>query len=121
MFADPQTVTVDGGAKSFVRRGSTNPAVLGSFKTGDEVYDLEIRQNSTQQRFRREVRLTKRLVAADPIGAVNKEVSASAIIVIDEPKWGFDDAGLLSMLSGLVGWISASTYANAEKLLDGEN
>nr|UJQ85876.1 MAG: hypothetical protein 2 [Leviviridae sp.] len=120
MFADPQSLTVGGGAKSFVRIGSATPASKGSFKTGDEVYRFDVSQNGTSTRKRREVRLTKTAVAADPISAVNKEVSASVIIVIDEPNWGFDDTTLIDMITGLIGWFSASTYANGEKLLDGE-
>jgi len=120
MYADPQSVTVGGGAKSFVRIGSTSPGTKGSFSTADGAYRLDISQNSTAQRFRREVRLTAVDVAADPISAVNKEVSASAIIVIDEPRWGFSDPDLIDMLTGLVTLLSASNYAKTQSLLNGE-
>jgi hypothetical protein len=120
MFADPQSLTVGGGAKSFSRRGTTQPAVLGSFETDDGTYQFQVRQNDTAARFRREVRLTKKIVAADPVSAVNKEVSASVMIVVDEPRWGFDDATLIDMITGLIAWYSASTYANGNKVVDGE-
>jgi hypothetical protein len=120
MFADPQSVTVSGDAKSLARVGTTNPATKGSFTTADGIYAFDVSQNKSTNRFRREVRLTKSAVAADPISAVNKEVSASVIIVIDEPRFGFSDADLTAMLTGLVTWASASTYAKVGQLLTGE-
>jgi predicted transglutaminase-like cysteine proteinase len=119
-FADPQSVTVNAVAKSMPRQGSASPGTLGRFSTADGEYELSVRQNQTANRFRREVRLTHKKVAADPISAVNKEVSASVIIVIDEPKWGFTDAELAFDSAGFITWYSASSYAKQTQLLGGE-
>jgi hypothetical protein len=100
--------------------GTATPATKGSFVTGDGIYNFDISQNKSTKRFRREVRLTKTAVAADPISAVNAEVSASVIIVIDEPRFGFTDADLTAMLTGLITWASASSYAKMAQLLTGE-
>lgn len=120
MFADPQTVTVNSVAKSLARVGNTNPGRAGSFRTADGEYLFEVRQNSTANRFRREVRLTHVKVAADPISAVNKEVSASIIFAVDEPRWGFSDADLKLDIAGLVAWWTASSAARQDQLLAGE-
>nr|UJQ85460.1 MAG: hypothetical protein 2 [Leviviridae sp.] len=121
MYADPQSLTIGGAATSFVRQGSPKPDSLGMFQDASGVYDLQVRQNKTSTRFRREVRLTKRVVASDPISAINKEQSASIMIVIDEPKWGFSDATLAEMSAALITWFSASSYAKQGQLLSGES
>jgi len=118
MYADPQSLTINSVATSFPRQGSSAPDRLGRFVTADGVYEFDVRQNKTANRFRREVRLTQKKVAADPISAVNKEVSASFIIVIDEPRWGFTDTELAYLANAMVAWF---TSANRDKLLAGEN
>nr|UJQ84946.1 MAG: hypothetical protein 2 [Leviviridae sp.] len=120
MYSDPQTVTVNAVAKVCARQGSASPERLGILVDPLGEFTLTTRQDKTANRFRREVRLTQTKVAADPISAVNKEVSASFIMVIDEPRWGFDDADLAYLSLALITWFSASSYANQTKLLSGE-
>nr|UJQ84937.1 MAG: hypothetical protein 2 [Leviviridae sp.] len=121
MFADPQSLTIGGSATSFVKQGSPAPDKLGIYTDATGVYELAVRQNKTSNRFRREVRLTKKIVAADPVSAINKEQSASVMIVIDEPRWGFSDAVLAEMSAALVTWYTASSYAKQTQLLQGES
>lgn len=118
MYADPQSLTINGVATSFPRQGSTAPDRLGHFATADGLFEFDVRQNKTANRLRREVRLTQKKIAADPVSALNKEVSASTIIVVDEPRWGFSDAELGYLTSAIVAWF---TNANRDKLLGGEN
>lgn len=117
MFADPQSVTVNAIAKSMPRISSSNPTKSGLFSTPDGDFQFTVSQNATASRFRREVRLTQSKVAADPISAVNKQVSTSVIITVDEPRWGFSDTELGYLTSGLVAWFTA---ANRDKMLGGE-
>lgn len=117
MYADPQSVTVNSVAQSMPRQGSTQPDRIGTFATADGTLHFDIRQNKTSNRFRREVRLTQKKIAADPISAINKEVSTSVMIVVDEPRWGFSDTELGYLTSALVAWF---TNANRDKLLGGE-
>lgn len=117
MYADPQSLTINAVAVSMPRVGSNNPTTSGVFRSGDAEYEFRVAQNSTANRFRREVRLTRRKVAADPISAVNKEVSASVIIAVDEPKFGFTDVELGYLTSAIVAWFNAG---NRDKLLGGE-
>lgn len=120
MFVDPQSVTVGGGAKTLPRVSSANPNRKGVFTTADGMYNLSAAQDVTANRFRRELRLTASKVAADPVSAVNKTVSASIIIAIDTPRWGFSNADLEDMYTGIVANLEASTNANLKKLLGGE-
>lgn len=117
MLADPQTVTIDATPYTLPRVGSKQPNRLGTFQNQDSGLELTVRQDITSNRFRREIRLTQKKVAADPISAVNKEVSASAIIVIDEPRWGFTDAELSDLHAALVARVDQSTL---DQVLDGE-
>lgn len=117
MFADPQNVTVNAVAQTLPRVGSNNPTTVGTFKTTDGTYAIDVRQNQTANRFRREFRLTMKKVATDPISAQNKEVSASFILAFDHPKWGFTNTEL-GYLSAAV--IAAFSNAQRDKLLGGE-
>lgn len=115
MFADPQSVTIAGSTVSLPRISSTGN--LGVFRSADGLISLDIRQAQTANRFRREFRLTKKKVAADPISAVNKEVSTSVIIAIDAPKFGFSNTELGDLHAALS---AAFTNDQRDKLLGGE-
>lgn len=117
MYADPQTVTVNAVAQTLARQGSASPDRIGTFATADGTFTFDVRQNKTATRFRREVRLTQKKVAADPVTAVNKEVSTSVMIVVDEPRWGFSDTELGYLTSALTAWFDATARG---KLLGGE-
>jgi hypothetical protein len=121
MYADPQSVTVGAVTETLPRVPTTNPTRVGQFSSADGNLILSVHQNQTANRFRREIRLTQRKIAADPISAVNKEVSASVILSIDEPKVGFSDADLLALYEGLVAYAAASSDAAVSKALGGEN
>jgi hypothetical protein len=117
MYADPQSVTVNSVAQSMPRQGTATPERIGSFSTADGTFTFDVRQNKSANRFRREVRLTQKKVAADPISAVNKEVSTSVYITVDEPRWGFTDVELGYLTAAIITWF---TNANRDKLLGGE-
>ncbi len=118
MFADPQTVTVNSVEKTLPRQGTTQPDRLGSFATADGAFQLDVRQNKTAARFRREIRLTQKKVAADPLSAINKEVSSSVMIVVDEPRWGFSDTELGYLTDALEALFDSTVRG---KLLGGES
>lgn len=117
MYVDPQSLTVNAVAKSLPRVGSSSPTKVGSFQTADGEFTFRVSQYATANRFRREVRFTQQKVAVDPIAATNKEVSASVVITVDEPKFGFTDTELGYLTSALIAWFTAG---NRDKLLGGE-
>jgi hypothetical protein len=96
---------------------SSAPGTSGIFRTSDGLYEFKVSQNQSATRFRREARLTVKKVAADPISAQNKEISASVIITYDEPKWGFSDSELGNFMTSLLSWHTAGTRA---QILNGE-
>lgn len=115
MFTDPQSVTINAVAKSMprIKQGNTD----ATYRTADESFQLRISHQIAKNRTRRMVRLDQTLIAPDPLTAVNASQSASVYLVIDEPKFGFDDATLDYMVDGLVGWLTAGNIA---KLLGSE-
>lgn len=117
MYADPQTITVNAVAVPLARVGSASPERVGSFSNSDGTIGLVVTQNKTAGRFRREIRINQRKIAADPISAVNKEVSTSIIFTIDEPRTGFSDLELGHLVTALKTYL---TDANRDKLLGGE-
>ena len=78
---------------------------------------MTTKQNSTASRFRREVRLSQKKIAADPISAVNKEIGLSVYLVIDEPRAGFTDTEIDLLAKALKDYC---TTANILKLCGGE-
>lgn len=116
MFADPQSVTVNAVAKSLARVTSPN-GQTGRFSNNGGEFELLISQKSTNNRFRREFRFTQTKIAADPISALNKQVGATIIIAIDEPKVGFSDTELGYLIAGVKTAFDATAYG---KLLEGE-
>lgn len=112
MFADPQSVTINGVAISLPRTGGSGG--VGSFQSADRTVGLTIKQNVTPKRFRAEARITQGKVAADPISAINSEVSTSVYLVIDRPRWGFSDAEIDYLKDALVAW---AADAQTNKLL----
>lgn len=117
MYADPQSVTINAVATSLPRVGSAQPTRLGKFQDVTGNVTFEVKQDSSKDRFRREVRLTQKKIAADPLTATNKEVSTSVFLTVDEPKVGFTDVEIGYLTAALVAWF---TNANRDKLLGGE-
>lgn len=119
MFNEPMSVAHDGATLTLNRIGTSTPERLGRFVASDGAFTLDIRQDKSTNRFRREMRLTRVKTAADPITAINKEVSASCIVVVDEPKFGFTDVELANLLTAILAEVGETS--NRTKLLQGEN
>jgi hypothetical protein len=118
-FSDPQSVTVTGSASSLARTGSAIGS--GSFSSNDGTVSLAV-SSAYGKRVRRTARINLSKIAADPlVSANNIKYSASAFIVVDAPITGFTVAELTTLIHGLSTWLTASSDANAIKLLGGEN
>jgi hypothetical protein len=115
MLADPQSVTINAVAVS-LPRVSMSPTV-NTYTSADGITTVLTKQNVTAKRFRREVRLSQRKIAADPITALNAELGVSVYLVVDEPRSGFTDAEIKYLIEGLKGWLTAG---NQDKILGGE-
>lgn len=115
MFADPQSVTINAVATSLpkTKAGQTEQV----YTSADGNTALTVKQNTTASRFRREVRLSSKKIAVDPISAVNAEKGASVYLVIDEPRNGFSDTELGYLVEAIKAW---ATTANVSRVLGGE-
>ncbi len=119
MFADPQDLDAFNVVLNKVPSGKVES--ISKFAGPDNTYVMTIHQNKTNNRFRREARLTLEKVATDALTGLTAARTASAIIAFDEPRGSyFTDAELVDMLYGLYSHLSASTNAGTKKLLNGE-
>lgn len=118
-FADPQSVNPGSGAVSLPRTGQG--ANSGSFKSNDGTLSMDI-AHTYGKRIRRSASVAIKKYASDPTVSGNSTlVSATARIIIDQPIQGFTVTELTTLLTGLITNLTASTNANAIKLLGGEN
>jgi hypothetical protein len=115
MLADPQSVTVNAVAVSLPK--TVNGPTSNTFTSADGNTSMTTKQNVTATRFRREVRLSNKKVAADPLSGLNKELGLSVYLVVDEPRSGFTDTEIGYYIDALKAWL---TSANYNKVLGGE-
>nr|UJQ85619.1 MAG: hypothetical protein 2 [Leviviridae sp.] len=115
MLADPQSVTINAVATSLPRTQAG--AQVNVYTSADGNTSMTTKQNVTASRFRREVRLSQKKIAADPISAVNKEIGVSVYLVIDEPRAGFSDTEIGYLVDALKAWLTSTNY---NKVLGGE-
>lgn len=119
MFADPQSITIDGTSHSLacVKRGLEE----GLYRNSQRTVTLRISHQSRKARTRSMYRVDVDKVAADPITTDNVSKSCGIYVVIDKPDFGFSEADVINQLTGIVTALSASTYAAAKKLTAGES
>lgn len=116
MFADPQSVTINGVATSLARTKIGPDSAV--YTSADGNTTMTTKQTSTAGRFRREVRLSQQKISADPISALNTSKGFSVYLVVDEPKAGFSDLEIAYLVNALVG--SWATPANLTRVYVGE-
>lgn len=109
MFTDPQSVTVNGVAKSMPRVSTGSSESI--YATPDESFRLRISHQKVNQRRRHLVRLDQRAVAADPLTAENSYQELGVYMVVDEPFVGFSDTDIGYAVAALVAWMTAGNVA----------
>lgn len=107
MLSSPQSITISGVATDLNRVITRETSSVYTDVTG--ALTLDISHQNTGARKRHLMKITKKVIAADPITAVNAEYSGSVHIVIDEPVVGFTDADLEAICAGLKTWASTAT------------
>lgn len=115
MLADPQSVTINSVATPLPR--TSQGATANVYTSADGNTSMTTKQNLTASRFRREVRLSQKKIAADPISAINTEKGVSVYLVVDEPRTGFTDVEIGYLIDALKGWLISANY---NKVLGGE-
>lgn len=116
-FSDPQSVTI-GSAISLPRTGSGIDS--GVFSAADSNTVLTV-SHQRGKRVRRTARIRYDKVVADPIvTGTNLRVSAGVYIVLDVPSVGFTTAEQVQIITALTTWLTATSNANATKMVGGE-
>lgn len=115
-FSDPQSVTIDAVPYSMPR--VTTEATKSLYSTADEGLKMTVSHQESKTRTRRMVRLDKRVVAADPLTAVNVYQTVGVYLVVDEPEYGFSDDAIDDIIQGFKTWLST---ANVLKILGSEH
>jgi hypothetical protein len=121
MLSDPLSVTIgsDPGAVSVPRVSTGNGT--SRYQSADGLVTLTL-SSSYGKRTRRVARVDRTKVSSDVfIPANNVQLSASVYVVFDHPVQGFTSAEMVDMMAGLFGLLTASTNADAVKLLGGES
>lgn len=115
-FTDPQTVTVDAVAQVCARIKSDG--YRSEYLEPTEAFKVTISHQESKTRTRRMVRCDQRVVAADPLTALNEYKSLGVYLVIDEPEYGFSNDEIYDVVLGLTTWL---TEANVLKVCAGEH
>lgn len=112
-LADPQTITINSVAKTLNR--IKTDGMKSIYSTDDETFRFTVSHQETKAgRTRRMVRIDQRVVAADPLTAINSYKELGIYIVFDEPEYGFDDTTIDLTAAGFISWL---TQANRLKVL----
>lgn len=115
-FADPQTITVNAVPKTLNRIKSDG--FRSEYATDDESFKMTISHQESKNRTRRMVRVDQRVVAADPLTAVNEWKNLGVYVVIDEPEYGFTDTDIDYVAQALKAWL---TTANVLKVCSNQH
>lgn len=120
-FSDPQSVTINSVAQTLPRTSSGVNA--GVFTKDDGSVKLTV-SHQYGKRTRRTLRIDHQKLVADPLLTnTNQRVSLSTYIVVDLPSagLGYTVAEAKQIVDALTAYLTASSGANATKLLGGEN
>lgn len=103
-LATPQTVTIDTVATDLNR--VLEDGTKSIYQSADGNTKLTVSHQESKSRVRRMARIDRKIIAADPLSAVNAYQTCGVYIVIDEPATGFTDAALLGYVNVLKTWLS---------------
>lgn len=118
-FADPQSVTISGDAKSLPRVGTSDGK--STYRKDDSTVEMTI-SHQYGKRTRRAIRLISNKIVEDPLlSTVNVPVSTSITLVVDSPVVGFTNAELKAVVDGLTAYLTASSGAKVTQFLGGES
>lgn len=106
MLTSPQTVTINGAASTCNKVEENKNSSI--YRTDDGNVSLTVSHQESKSRFRRMARIDKRIIAADPLTAVNAYQKLGVYVVIDEPTTGFADADIAFVVEALKTWLSGA-------------
>lgn len=112
MFADPQSITVSGNAKSMPRIGTKNNS--SEYLSADGNWKLVIsHEMKGSETVRSVAKFSNRKIVADPLDAEKSAYKwAHTLIIMERPEVGWTEAEITAQITGQVAWIGgAGVYA----------
>lgn len=106
MLTDPQTITIDGAAISFAKISSEGLKTV--YQNSSGTHKLTVSHQTSKKRTRRMARIDHKVLAADPLTAVNAYQTAGVYLVIDEPEFGFTDDQIDDVVQGFKSWLTTA-------------
>lgn len=116
MLSDPQTISV-----SAIAIPMPKVKIEGSkttYQSADGLHRLIIQSTESKANTRYLVRFEEDVVSPDPISSVNKKVTLSMYLVVDQPAFGIDDTRAAAIWAGFTGLVTSSLLT---KILGGES
>lgn len=118
-FADPQSLTI--GSAVSLPRVLTDSQSAG-YQAADQSASLQINQQATRAgRLRHNLQARRRKISTDVLTDVKSYIDMGISVTIDRPAAGFTEAEALELVTAVTTWLTASTNANAKKLMGGES
>jgi hypothetical protein len=111
MLADPQSITVSGSASSLPRTSAGDNTAV--YTAADGNTQMTIKHTYTSKnRLRTLIRFGFRKISASPlITGTSIQYDDSISITINRDLTGYSPADVVAQMTGIVGLISASSYA----------
>lgn len=106
MFADPQSITVAGSAKSMPRVSSIG--LKSIYQNTDETYKFTISHTESGDRIRSMARVDNRAIVADPLTTVSDYQTLSFYFVIDRPQYGFTSTNVNDLIAAVKTWLDST-------------
>jgi hypothetical protein len=124
MLADPQTVTIGGSTYTLPRTGTGENTA--TYTKDDGTVSLRVSHRKSnggrEKRVQTLIRLDTTDIAADPLQAgINREATVKVWLVIDRPTVGVSLTSAVDKAKGLLGALSATSYALLTKITGGES
>jgi len=119
MLADPQTITINSVAIGMPLINNQGTSSL--YQSADGTSRLRVSFTPGKGSTRYLIRYEEDAISADPISAVNKKVTASIYLVIEQPSFGISDARIVLIMAGLKTLLATTSNGFVEKVLANEH
>lgn len=106
MLSDPQVLTISTVANSLPRTDISSGKAV--YTSSDANLKLTVSHVSSGTRTRHLVRVDKRVIAENPLTAVNAYQSLGVYLVIDQPTVGFSASNIDAVVQALASWLTTS-------------
>jgi len=117
-FADPQSITINAVPYTLPRVSTGD--LSSKYQTSDGLVAMPI-SHTMGKRYRHQLRVDHKKIAADPLTAENAYFSMSAYLVVDRPLVGYTVTEAKQVIDGLTAYLTASSGAKVTQLLGFES